>query len=130
MVWHPAKYAELLAAKIEKHGAQVWLVNTGWTGGAYGSGSRIKLKYTRAIIDGIHSGELAKQEFSVDPMFGLEIPASCPGVSNELLSPRGTWDDGARYDGTARKLAYLFKSNFTAYESGASEAVRAAGPNT
>ena len=130
MVWHPAKYAELLAEKIEKHGAQVWLVNTGWTGGAFGTGKRFKLKYTRAIIDAIHSGALAKAPTKVDPLFGVEIPTECEGVPSNLLMPRDTWSDGARYDETARKLAYLFKSNFTAYEDGASEEVRSAGPKT
>ncbi|MCP4447781.1 MAG: phosphoenolpyruvate carboxykinase (ATP) [Myxococcales bacterium] len=130
MVWHPARYAELLAQKIEKHGAQVWLVNTGWTGGAYGTGNRFKLKYTRAIVDAIHSGDLASVETKLDQLFGLEIPTSCPGVPADLLMPRDTWKDGARYDETARKLAYLFKSNFTSYEDGASPEVRAAGPKT
>lgn len=130
MVWHPAKYAELLAQKIEKYGAQVWLVNTGWTGGAFGTGKRFKLKYTRAIVDAIHSGELAKAPTKTDPLFGVEIPTKCEGVPSELLMPRDTWSDGARYDETARKLAYLFKSNFTAYEDGASEEVRTAGPKT
>jgi phosphoenolpyruvate carboxykinase (ATP) len=130
MVWHPGKYAELLASKIEKHGAQVWLVNTGWTGGAYGTGSRMKLKYTRCIVDAIHSGELAKAEFSTDPIFGVEIPKACEGVPAELLTPRTTWKDPARFDETARKLAYLFKSNFTSYEDGVSAEVKQAGPQT
>ncbi len=130
MVWHPAKYAELLAQKIEKHGAKVWLVNTGWTGGAYGTGSRFKLKYTRAIVDAIHSGKLAEAPTKTDALFGLEIPTECEGVPSELLMPRDTWSDGGKYDETARKLAYLFKSNFTAYEDGASDEVRAAGPQT
>ncbi len=130
MVWHPAKYAELLAQKIEANGATVWLVNTGWTGGAYGVGSRMSLKYTRAIVDAIHSGELAKAEFVSDPIFEVQIPKSCAGVPADLLMPRKTWKDGVRYDETARKLAYLFKSNFTAYEDGASPEVIAAGPKT
>lgn len=130
MVWHPGKYAELLASKIDKHGAQVWLVNTGWTGGAYGTGSRMKLSYTRAIVDAVHSGELAKAEFVADPIFGVEIPKVCDGVPSKLLMPRETWADPARYDETARKLAYLFKSNFTAYEDGVSAEVKKAGPQT
>ncbi len=128
MVWHPAKYAELLAEKIKQHGAHVWLVNTGWSGGAYGVGSRIKLSHTRAIIDAIHSGELNDAPSTEDPMFGLAVPNECPGVPTELLSPKSTWSDGESYDETARKLAYLFKANFAAYESGASEEVRSAGP--
>ncbi len=130
MVWHPGKYAELLAQKIDKHKAQVWLVNTGWSGGAYGTGSRMKLKYTRAIVDAIHSGKLAEAEFATDSIFGVEIPQSCEGVPSELLNPRGTWSDAAKFDETARKLAYLFKSNFTSYEDGVSEDVKKAGPQT
>jgi phosphoenolpyruvate carboxykinase (ATP) len=130
MVWHPGKYAELLAQKIEKHHAQVWLVNTGWSGGAYGTGSRMKLAYTRAIIDAIHSGELAKAEFKTDPIFGVEVPQTCEGVPTQLLNPRDTWAEGARFDETARKLAYLFKSNFTSYEDGVSDEVKNAGPQT
>jgi phosphoenolpyruvate carboxykinase (ATP) len=130
MVWHPGKYAELLAQKIEKHGAKVWLVNTGWTGGAYGTGSRFKLKYTRAIVDAIHDHSLNDAEYVTDKIFGFKIPTSCEGVPTECLIPRDTWADGAKYDETARKLAYLFKSNFTAYEEGVSEAVKKAGPQT
>lgn len=130
MVWHPAKYAELLAAKIEKHSAQVWLVNTGWSGGAYGTGSRMKLKYTRSIIDAIHSGRLSKAEFQKDAIFGIDVPLTCVGVPSDLMIPRGAWADGNKYDETARKLAYLFKSNFVAYEDGVSEEVKKSGPKT
>lgn len=129
MVWHPAKYAELLAEKISKHDAQVWLVNTGWTGGPYGIGKRLSLAHTRAIIDAIHSGELAQVETTTDPIFGVAIPKSCPNVPDEVLQPKQTWRDAAKYEETAKKLAYLFKSNFVAYEDGASDEVCKAGPS-
>ena len=128
LVWHPTKYAELLAEKLRKHGAQTWLVNTGWSGGAYGTGSRIKLRYTRAIIDAIHSGALDKAETVEDPNFGLAVPTSCPEVPSEILSPRNTWADKAAYDAQAKKLAKLFAENFKKYEAQASAEVRADGP--
>ena len=128
LVWHPMKYAELLAEKMKQHNAKVWLVNTGWSGGAYGTGKRTKLSLTRAMIDAIHSGELAGVTTKEDPIFGLAIPTSCPNVPAEMLTPRTTWSDGAAFDATARKLANLFRENFKKYESGVSEAVRQAGP--
>jgi phosphoenolpyruvate carboxykinase (ATP) len=127
-VWHPGRYAELLAAKLEKHGAQPWLVNTGWSGGAYGVGKRMKLSYTRAIVDAIHSGELAGLETVSDPLFGLAVPRTCPGVPADILQPRQTWQSVAAYDETARKLAFLFKDNFKKYEGGVKAEVKAAGP--
>jgi phosphoenolpyruvate carboxykinase (ATP) len=127
LVWHPNKYAELLAQKIKKHGARVWLVNTGWSGGAYGVGKRMKLAYTRAIIDAIHSGALAKSKTKRDPLFGFEVVTECPNVPAEILDPRSTWADKAAYDRTARKLAELFRSNFGNYESGVESEVLAAG---
>ncbi len=128
LVWHPAKYAELLAERIRQHGAAVWLVNTGWSGGGFGVGQRMKLAYTRAIVDAIHSGELAEAPTVADPIFGFEVPQACAGVPSELLNPRQTWADKGAYDATARKLAGLFIENFKQYEDGASEAVLAAGP--
>jgi phosphoenolpyruvate carboxykinase (ATP) len=128
LVWHPTKYAELLAAKIKKHGAQTWLVNTGWIGGSFGVGSRIKLKYTRAIIDAIHAGELGKVETQTDPIFGLEVPKTCPGVPEEILWPRNSWSDKAAYESSAKKLAALFNENFKKYADKASEAIRNAAP--
>jgi phosphoenolpyruvate carboxykinase (ATP) len=128
LVWHPAKYAELLAEHIRKHKADVWLVNTGWSGGAYGVGKRMKLSYTRAIVDAIHSGALAKQSTEVDPIFGLAIPRSCPEVPDEILVPRNTWADKGAYDATCRKLAQLFADNFQHYEDVAGRAVSEAGP--
>ncbi len=128
LVWHPSKYAELLAAKMKEHRARVWLVNTGWSGGAHGTGKRISLKNTRAIVDAIHSGSLAKAKTQRDPVFGFEVVTECPGVPSEILIPRNAWADKAAYDATARKLAGLFKENFKKYEAGASEEVKAAGP--
>ncbi len=128
LVWHPTKYAELLAEKLRKHGAQTWLVNTGWSGGAYGVGSRIKLKYTRAIIDAIHSGALANVSTVEDLVFGFQVPTSCPEVPAEMLQPRNTWADKAAYDDKAKKVAGLFRENFKKYESQASAEVRGGGP--
>jgi phosphoenolpyruvate carboxykinase (ATP) len=127
-VWHPSKYAELLAAKMKQHNARVWLVNTGWSGGGYGVGNRIKLAHTRAIIDAIHSGALAEAKRQRHPVFGFEVPAECPGVPSQILWPRETWSDPASYDEAARKLAGLFVDNFKKYEAQANEEVRAASP--
>jgi phosphoenolpyruvate carboxykinase (ATP) len=128
LVWHPTKYAELLAEKIRQHDSRVWLVNTGWSGGAYGTGARMKLAYTRAIIDAIHDGSLANAETEIDPIFGLAVPTSCPNVPDEILIPRNTWADQQAFQATAAKLATLFQDNFAKYADGASEAVKAAGP--
>lgn len=128
LVWHPARYAELLAEKIREHDAKVWLVNTGWTGGAYGEGQRISLKHTRAIIDAIHRGLLAEAATDTDPTFGLHVVKEVPGVPGEVLSPRSTWADGAAYDAAASELAGLFRENFKKYEDGVSDAVKAAVP--
>jgi len=124
LVWHPHKYAELLAEKIEKHGTRVWLVNTGWSGGAYGVGKRIKLGFTRAIIDAIHSGALATPKTQRDPVFGLDAVAECPGVPGEILIPRTAWADKSAYETAAKKLAELFRNNFKTYESSVSAEVR------
>ncbi|MCA9980413.1 MAG: phosphoenolpyruvate carboxykinase (ATP), partial [Anaerolineales bacterium] len=128
MVWHPSKYAELLAEKLEKHGATAWLVNTGWTGGPYGVGKRMSLKHTRAIIDAIHSGALDNVEYVTDPIFGLAVPTSCPDVPSEVLIPKNTWADPVAYDKQAAKLAQLFNNNFEKYKDGSSEAIINAGP--
>ncbi|MDA7978950.1 MAG: phosphoenolpyruvate carboxykinase (ATP) [Pirellulales bacterium] len=130
LAWHPTKYAEMLAEKMKQHSADAWLVNTGWSGGAHGTGSRIKLKHTRSIIDGIHSGALARSECEVDPLFGFQVPTSCPDVPSEMLLPRQTWSDPSAYDETAVKLAKLFSDNFAKYASVASEEIKNAGPKT
>jgi len=128
LVWHPSKYAELLAAKMKQHAARVWLVNTGWGGGAYGTGKRISLKHTRAIIDAIHNGALANVKTERDPVFGFDVVTDCPGVPPQILRPRSVWADGSAYDAAARKLADLFRENFKKYESGVSAEIKAASP--
>ena len=129
LVWHPSKYAELLADKMRKHNANAWLVNTGWSGGAYGTASRMSLKFTRAIIEAIHSGELEKTETETDPNFGLSIPVTCSGVPTKILVPRNTWVDKAAFDETATKLAQLFDENLQTFadEGTISPALRDAG---
>ena len=128
LVWHPPKYAKMLAEKIKSHGSQVWLVNTGWLGGAYGPGSRMKLSYTRAIIDAIHSADLARSDTVEDPVFGFQVPTSCPGCPSEVLQPKQTWADGIAFNETARKLSSLFHENFSKYADIASQAILQAGP--
>jgi len=127
-MWHPNDYAKLLAKKIEKHNTSVWLVNTGWTGGAYGEGSRFKLKYTRAIVQAIQSGALDNVETIKDHEFGFEIPKECPGVPSELLQPRNTWSDTGKYDAMKKKLIGLFKDNFKQFESKVDSNILAQGP--
>ena len=128
LVWHPSKYAELLAEKMRTYNANAWLINTGWSGGSYGMGERISIKHTRAIIHAIHDGDLDETPTATDDFFGLHIPTACPHVPSELLAPRNTWADKAAYDATAGKLAALFANNFTKFEAGTSEAIRNAGP--
>ena len=128
LMWHPNKYAELLAAKMKQHRARVWLVNTGWTGGAHGTGKRISLKHTRAIIEAIHNGALVKAPTLPDPTFGFDVIAQCPNVPAEILVPREAWPTKAAYDATANKLAGLFRNNFKTYEAGATAEIKAAGP--
>ncbi len=120
LVWHPTKYAELLAAKMKKHNARVWLVNTGWSGGPYGVGKRIKLAHTRAIVDAIHNGKLIGAKTQRDPVFGFEVVTECPNVPAEILIPRNTWPDKDEYDKMAQKLAGLFQANFAKYKDGVS----------
>jgi phosphoenolpyruvate carboxykinase (ATP) len=125
---YPSRYAELLHAKLQKHGSEVWLVNTGWSGGPPGVGERISLAATRALVRAALDGSLAGTPFVTDPVFGLATPTSCPGVPGALLRPRETWADGAAFDAAARKLAGLFRANFKAYDGQVSDAVRLAGP--
>jgi phosphoenolpyruvate carboxykinase (ATP) len=126
---HPTKYAELLGKKLEQHkDVNVWLVNTGWSGGPYGVGSRMKLSYTRAMITAAIKGELAKVNFEAHPVFGILMPTSCPGVPAEVLLPRNTWNDKEAYDKKAKELAELFVKNFSKYASHANEEILAAAP--
>jgi phosphoenolpyruvate carboxykinase (ATP) len=128
LVWHPAKYAEMLAEKMREHDTDIWLVNTGWSGGAYGVGSRIDLPHTRAIIDAIHSGALKEAPRETDPVFGLHVVTEASGVPPEILIPRDTWADGEAFDKTARKLAGLFLANFEKYKDRCEPEVCQAGP--
>eukprot|EP01132_Coremiostelium_polycephalum_P001088 gene1088-1379_t len=128
IVWHPTKYAFMLAEQLKKHSATAWLINTGWTGGSYGVGSRIKLAYTRAIIDAIHTGELEKIPTTQMDVFGLHVPQSCPGVPAEILMPSNIWTDKEKYKQTLHKLASLFIDNFKKYSDKAPQDVILAGP--
>jgi phosphoenolpyruvate carboxykinase (ATP) len=128
MVWDPNVYAKLLGERIAKHQARVWLVNTGWTGGPYGVGTRMKIAHTRAMINAALSGALATVPVERDPIFNLDVPTACPGVPVEVLNPRNTWKDKAAYDQMAKKLATMFVDNFKTFEGTSSPAVKAAGP--
>ena len=128
LVWHPSKYAQMLSTQIRSHRVKVWLINTGWSGGSYGTGSRIKLSFTRAMLDAIYSGSLEKVQTVIDPVFGLEVIVNCPNVPSELLVPRESWTDKNAFDQTASKLANLFKENFKQYENEVTDSVRLAGP--
>jgi phosphoenolpyruvate carboxykinase (ATP) len=127
LVWHPTRYAEMLGALLKEHGSKVWLVNTGWSGGAYGTGKRMKLSYTRAMIHAALAGKLDDVSLQTDPVFGLSVPTAIPGVPDDVLKPRDTWADGAAYDEQAKKLAGMFRENFKKFD-GASEEIRSAGP--
>jgi phosphoenolpyruvate carboxykinase (ATP) len=129
LVLHPARYAELLADKLRRHQTRAWLLNTGWTGGPYGVGSRIKLSHTRAIIDAIHEGMLSAVPAVEDPRWNLQIPVACPGVPRDLMQPRDTWSDPDAYDRTAAQLATRFRDNFALYAPQSPDAVRRAGPS-
>ena len=124
----PQVYAKMLGDRLRQHNAQCWLVNTGWTGGAFGEGKRMSLKYTRAMVHAALDGRLANAEFAVEAAFGLSIPTSCPDVPKELLNPRNAWKDKTAYDAQAALLAKKFQDNFARFE--APEEVRAAGPQT
>lgn len=128
LVWHPTKYAELLAEKMRIHNSTAWLVNTGWSGGEFGNGSRISLAYTRAIINAIHNGTLSLADYVEDPYFGLSIPKSCAGVPGKILRPQGAWSDMRAYNVMARKLAGAFRENFAQYADRASQSLLDAGP--
>jgi phosphoenolpyruvate carboxykinase (ATP) len=128
MPLHPGVYAGLLGEKMKKHGAKVWLLNTGWTGGPVGTGQRIKLGYTRRMVTAALTGELDNAETWGDPIFGLHVPKQVEGVPDQVLRPRETWKDPAAYDAKASQLADMFAENFKKYESGVSEEVKAAGP--
>ena len=125
---HPGKYAQMLGEKMQKHQVNVWLINTGWTGGPYGVGHRMKLSYTRAMITAALEGALDKVETTIDPVFGIAIPKAVPGVPTEVLTPRNTWENKEAYDEKAKYLAGLFVKNFEKYASQASEEIKSAAP--
>jgi phosphoenolpyruvate carboxykinase (ATP) len=125
---HPGKYAEMLGRKLEETGVNVWLVNTGWSGGSYGVGSRIKLAYTRALITAVLEGQLDAVPFERDPFFGLHMPTSCPNVPDAILNPRGTWGSAEAYDKAAADLAARFHKNFEQFASGVTGEILAGGP--
>ena len=126
---HPGEYAKLLGERIERYGVRTWLINTGWTGGPYGVGHRMSIAYTRAMVRAALDGALAGVPMTTDPIFGLQVPTTCPGVPAEVLQPRSTWSDAAAYDAQARKLARMFVENFRTFADGVSPEILAAAPN-
>ncbi len=125
---HPTKYAEMLGAKMDEHEVNVWLINTGWTGGPYGVGSRISLKYTRAMITAALNGQLDNVGYRTHSIFGAEIPTTCPGVPSEILSPRETWKNDTAFYKKANDLAGRFVANFEKFEEFANEEIMAGAP--
>ena len=125
---HPSVYGNLLKKRIAEGGAQCWLVNTGWTGGKYGTGNRMPIKATRALLNAALDGSLNDAEFRKDPNFGFEVPVAVPGVDSAILDPRSTWDDGEEYDRTAHKLVQLFVNNFEPFAAHVDQGVRDAAP--
>jgi phosphoenolpyruvate carboxykinase (ATP) len=126
---HPGRYAKMLGEKMKESNANVWLINTGWSGGSYGVGSRMKLKYTRAMINAALAGDLDNVSFEKHPIFGVAMPIECPKVPTELLNPRNTWEMKKAYDNTANHLADLFNANFEKYADGVDQETRDAAPN-
>ena len=125
---HPIQYAELLGKKLEKHSVNVWLINTGWSGGPYGVGNRMKLSYTRAMITAALNGSLEKVKFETLPIFNLQMPTTCPNAPAEILNPRNTWKDKDAYDAKANDLAMSFNKNFEQYANRANADVLQAAP--
>jgi phosphoenolpyruvate carboxykinase (ATP) len=124
----PAEYGRLLRDYIAKHHVDCWLVNSGWTGGIYGVGSRMPIKVTRALVTGALDGSLKSVEYHTDPYFGFAVPTAVPGIETNLLFPERTWADKKAFDETARKLVGMFQQNFTKYEQTVDAEVRAAAP--
>jgi phosphoenolpyruvate carboxykinase (ATP) len=125
---HPGEYAHMLVGRLEQDDVPVWLVNTGWTGGPFGTGERMNIAHTRSMVRAALDGSLAKVATRTDPIFGVEVPTSCPDVPDRFLDPRSTWPDPDAYDRQARQLARMFADNFTAYADGVSDLIVAAGP--
>ena len=125
---HPKVYADMLGNKIRKHKSNVWLLNTGWTGGPFGVGKRIKLPFTRAMVNAALNGDLSKISYRTDPVFSLQVPEKCPGVPDEVLDTRKTWSDPAAYDQQAQALVTRFRENFELFSGEVTKKVRDAGP--
>ena len=125
---HPGVYAKMLGERLREHGSNVWLMNTGWSGGGYGVGSRMKLLYTRAMVRAALTGALDDVATMANPVFGLRVPTDVPDIPREILNPKDTWGDGADYDAAAKKLAAMFRENFGQFEAQVEDEVRAAGP--
>ncbi|HEY3163374.1 MAG TPA: phosphoenolpyruvate carboxykinase (ATP) [Candidatus Limnocylindrales bacterium] len=125
---HPGEYAAMLADRLHRHGVRAWLVNTGWTGGPYGTGERMNINHTRSMVRAALSGALDDVPTTTDPIFGVAVPAACPDVPAEVLQPRATWPDPDAYDRQANALARMFAENFATYADGVPESVRSAGP--
>jgi len=128
MPLHPSVYAEMLGKKMQEAGVNVWLINTGWSGGSYGTSERIKLRYTRAMITAALDGDLENVAFREHPVFGLQMPEDCPNVPNEILNPRDTWADASKYDAIAQDLANRFHKNFTQFADNCSAEILSGGP--
>lgn len=128
MAQHPGVYADLLGKKIAEHKAAVWLINTGWSGGPYGVGRRMDLVYTRAMVHAALDGRLDNVKYVKDPIFGIDVPTTCPGVPPEVLIPKQTWNDTKAYDKQAQKLAQMFIDNFKQFEDGVADEIKAAAP--
>lgn len=127
LVWHPTRYAEMLGKLLHEHKSNVWLINTGWSGGAYGAGKRMDLEHTRAMVNAVLSGQLDKAKTDSDPIFGLAIPSDVPNVPPAVLKPRATWPNSDAYDAQARKLAEMFRKNFEKFGD-VDSAIKNAGP--
>jgi phosphoenolpyruvate carboxykinase (ATP) len=125
---HPGEYARMLTERLAAQDVTVWLVNTGWTGGPVGTGERMNIAHTRAMVRAALDGSLAAVETRVDPVFGVEVPLTCPDVPESFLDPRSTWADMDSYDRQAAALAGMFVANFAAYADGVTADIRAAGP--
>ena len=129
MVLHPAVYANFLGERIARHDSRVWLVNTGWTGGPYGVGTRMKIAHTRAMIRAALAGELDAVSYQTDRIFNIDVPQSCPGVPADVLNPRNTWKNATDYDAQAHRLARMFVDNFKTFETDGAADIKAAGPH-
>lgn len=128
MVHHPVYYADLLSRKVERYGTNCWLLNTGWVGGPYGIGKRISIHHTRALLTAALNGDLLDVKYYKDPIFGFQVPKSCPEVPKDVLYPAKSWPSKKEYDNKYRQLAARFTDNFKKYASEASNEVNEAGP--